>query len=111
MVNMQRKNYYIDLKEGDKLRMGGLELTLLVIRDKNRAMVKVAHKVFGIEKKEYCNLSKCVGLFNYGNRHHGKLVHVRLELPECLEYKRIRQRVQVGTNIEDDEERYIQNVK
>jgi len=107
---MIKKNYYFDLKEGDKLRMGSLELTLLVIRDKNRAMVKVAHKVFGIGKKEYCNLSSCIGLFNYGNRHHGNIVHVRLELPECLEYEHIRHRIQVGTNIEDDETIYNRGI-
>ena len=104
-VSKLQKGLLLDLKEGFGFDLGPglkkghnpvLELRLIELSDdKSQARVGVTgpyatcNREVIMEPGQYYQLSDRVRLKNYGNRHHGKRIHIRLYGPDNFQVKYI----------------------
>lgn len=77
---------YFDVKPGEVLSIGGRRITLGVRQvGRDGSAIAEVHSPFHegsrrIRRGQYMRLDRAVGVFNYGNRHHGRRMHIRVEL-------------------------------
>lgn len=81
---------YVDLKQGDRLRVGDIGMRVLSISEDGTAKVRTPRGEYKFRKSRHMVFHKDLIIYNFGNRHHGRRAHVRIDMRDDWEYLHVK---------------------
>ena len=80
------KREYLDLREGDNLRIGDYRLRVKSISKDGSAQLEIGERHYTFRRCKFVFLDGNTRIYNFGNRHHGRIAHIRIEMENRCRY-------------------------